>query len=168
MRCKTECFFYFFFVLLFAVCSCSNKANTTDYVKNLRGQKVWFEESVTDTLKESKKLILMPDTGDCTTCAMQVYDWYIYKLDLDKHELNCDIIYVLNDSVRLDKSIANLMKRYKLNYIANLSSFYSENKILKDVPFTTFLIDKANKIKLVGSPIDNDKLWKLYKQALQK
>ena len=91
MRCKTECFFYFFFVLLFAVCSCSNKANTTDYVKNLRGQKVWFEESVTDTLKESKILILMPDTGDCTTCAMQVYDWYIYKLDLDKHELNCDI-----------------------------------------------------------------------------
>lgn len=45
MRCKTECFFYSSFVLLFAVCS--------GYVKNLRDQKVWFEEGMTDTLKEA-------------------------------------------------------------------------------------------------------------------
>lgn len=45
MRYKTECFFYFFFILLFVVCS--------SYVKNLRDQKVWFEEGMTDTLKEA-------------------------------------------------------------------------------------------------------------------
>lgn len=168
MEYKNKWIFYFLAALIFPVGSCNNRPNTIDYVKKLKGQEIVLEKGLIDTLKESKILILIPDSGDCTTCTMQIYDWYIYKLDLDKHLLNCDIVYVLNDSIKLNKSIINLMESYKLNYLAELSSFYSENKILKNIPFTTFLINKDNKIILVGSPIGNDKLWKLYKRELQK
>ncbi len=93
---------------------------------------------------------------------MQVYDWYIYKLDLEKRNINCDIIYVLNDSIKLDKNINDIIHRYGLLQVKNLSLFYSKNRYLKDIPFTTFLIGKDNKIKLIGSPI----IWNLYKQLL--
>lgn len=168
MKCKAKYFYITPILLLFCIYSCDNKTNTTDYVKKIIGLRIKFEKDMADTLKESKILILMPDTGDCTTCAMQIYDWYIYKLDLDKHGLKCDILYILNDSVILNKSIGKLMEHYKLHYKTNLNSFYSNNRIFKKIPFTTFLIDKYNKIKLVGFPINNDKLWKLYKQTLHE
>lgn len=168
MRYKNKWTFYLWGILISFVCSCSNQTDNTDYVKILRNQKIIFEGNSINNLEESKILILVPDSGDCTTCTMQIYDWYIYKLDIDKHLLNCDIVYILNESIKLNKSVTTLMESYKLNYMTNLSSFYSKNKVLKSTPFTTFLIDKENKIKLIGSPIENDKLWKLYKRALRK
>lgn len=149
--------------------SCNNKkSDISEQIKSLRNKTINLDGSIIDTLQTSKILILVPDTGDCTPCTMQVYDWYIYKLDLEKHSINCDIIYILNDSIKLDKNINDIIHRYDLLQTTNLSLFYSKNSNLKNIPFTTFLIDKENKIKLIGSPIDNEKLWNLYKRILTK
>lgn len=147
--------------------SCNNKkSDISEQIKSLRNETINLDGSVIDTLQTSKILILVPDTGDCTPCTMQVYDWYIYKLDLKRHNINCDIIYILNDSIKLNPNVNSIMHRYSLRQTKNLSLFYSKNKKLKNIPFTTFLIDKDNKIKLIGSPIDNERLWALYKQLL--
>ena len=114
-------------------------------MKNLRGKRIVLEDTM-DVFQNSKILILVPDTGDCMTCAMQVYDWYIYKLDLEKHKLECEIIYILDDSVKINKNVANLINRYNLHQVSCLSLFYAKNPILKDAPFTTFLVDKNNKM----------------------
>lgn len=76
--------------------SCNNKkSDISEQIKSLRNKTINLDGSIIDTLQTSKILILVPDTGDCTPCTMQVYDWYIYKLDLKKHNINCDIIYIL-------------------------------------------------------------------------
>ncbi|MCM1616509.1 hypothetical protein [Phocaeicola massiliensis] len=151
--------------LLYISCN-SKKSDISEQIKSLRNETINLDGSVIDTLQTSKILILVPDTGDCTPCTMQVYDWYIYKLDLKRHNINCDIIYILNDSIKLNPNVNSIMHRYSLHQTKNLSLFYSKNKKLKNIPFTTFLIDKDNKIKLIGSPIDNERLWALYKQLL--
>lgn len=148
---------------LLSLYSCNSKdSDISEQIKDLRNKTINLDECITDTLQTAKILILIPDTGNCTPCTMQVYDWYIYKLDLEKRNINCDIIYVLNDSIKLDKNINDIIHRYGLLQVKNLSLFYSKNRYLKDIPFTTFLIGKDNKIKLIGSPI----IWNLYKQLL--
>lgn len=154
----------FLLSLLFYSCN-SKKQDKIAEVSNLIGREVEINDLNID-LSSNKILILVGDTADCTTCAMQIYDWYIYKLDLDKHDLDCDVIYILNDSIRLDSNVKMLMKRYNLHYKRGLSSFMRRNQILNNNSFTTYLIDKNNRIQLVGSPIENEHLWKLYKKVL--
>lgn len=115
-----------------------------------------------------KIITLIADTGDCTTCSMQVYDWYLRKLDLNNKALKCDIVYILNDSVRLSADIQKLMGYYNLYYTTYLQYFTVNNKEIASSMFKTFLVGKDNRIKLVGSPLDNEKLWKLYKKIIQE
>lgn len=68
----------------------SKKQDGIDEVRNLMGKKA-ETNGVNQDLDSDKILILVDDIADCTTCAMQIYDWNIYKLDLDKHKLDCDI-----------------------------------------------------------------------------
>ena len=42
------------------------------------------------------------------------------------------------------------------------------NPNLTKTRFNTFLLDKENRVVLVGSPANNDKLWELYKQQIRK
>ena len=115
-----------------------------------------------------KILVVVEDTGECTTCTMQVYDWYLYKLDLDEHNLSCDIIYILNDSVSLSSEIKSLLGYYHLNYIKDTNTFLNQNEWIRKNSIRTFLIDKEGHIQLVGSPIGNMKLWTLYKNKIEK
>ena len=169
MSYKVKLFILTFLMSLLYLCSCnSKKSDISEQIKNLRNKTINLDGSIIDSLQTSKILILIPDTGDCTPCTMQVYDWYVYKLDLEKHNINCDIIYILNDSIKLDTNVNEMIHRYSLIQVKKLSLFYSKNEELRNTPFTTFLIDKDNKIKLIGSPIDNERLWNLYKHFLTK
>lgn len=42
------------------------------------------------------------------------------------------------------------------------------NKFPKNLQYQTFLLDKDNKILLIGSPIGNHHIWNLYKQIIRK
>ena len=44
----------------------------------------------------------------------------------------------------------------------------SLNRFPKQDRYKTFLLDKENRVVLVGSPANNDKLWELYKQQIRK
>ena len=116
-------------LMSFAIYFCSKKYKVSKTVSNTIGMRI---DICSDSLFSQKKipriLILVVDTGECTTCSMQVYDWYIHKLDLEEHNLSCDILYVLNDSLNLSKEIESLLGYYKLHYIKNANCFIDRNE----------------------------------------
>ncbi len=46
--------------------------------------------------------------------------------------------------------------------------FMADNRIPTDRRFHTFLLDKENRVVLVGSPIGNPKMWELYKSTIAR
>lgn len=144
------------------------KTIVKDTIKSMIGKKVQLtHDSICETIS-SKIIVLVKDTGDCSTCSMHVYDWYVYNLDLQNRELPCDIIYILNDSAQLNSDVKSLMGYYKLHYVTGISNFLSKNDFVKEEMFPVFLIDSNNVIKVVGSPVGSPELWKLYKREIQK
>lgn len=144
------------------------KAVVKDAIKSMIGKKMQLtQDSICENVS-SKIIILGKDTGDCSTCSMHVYDWYVYNLDLQNRKLSCDIIYILNDSSQLNSEVKALLGYYKLYYVAGVSNFLSENDFIKKDMFQVFLIDSNNIIKVVGSPIGKPELWNLYKREIQK
>lgn len=112
-----------------------------------------------------KIVTILTDTGTCTSCNMQLRDWYHYKIALDNDSIGCDIVYVLSDSVEVTPLIDQLVDDYGLHYVKGAEDLIRKNH-LPAGPFRTFLIDSARTIRMVGSPLYKGRLWNLYKKIL--
>lgn len=111
-----------------------------------------------------KIFVLVPDTGDCALCNLQIYDWYVYKLDIDKRNIKCDILYILNKSIDLNTDVLSMLEQYHLNACSSYEEFIRLNPLLANKEFDVYLVSPNNEILLVGNPVDNHKLWDLYKK----
>lgn len=157
------CFFFF--------CSCdflSNRNVLLEKTERILSSKITFYEDSLFKSKIMKLLILVPDTGECAKCQMMVYHWKMYKEDLNERNIECDFIYLLNDSLNLDESTLSLIKSVGMNSSNGLLKLYELNK---DVPlkvFDAYLVDKDNRIRLVGNPVQNIDLWSLYRTKMKE
>lgn len=128
------------------------------------------KEIICDSILNNEKykiLVINNDTTDCISCKLQVNKWYIYNLELEKLNLNCDVIYVLNNDI-IEKEIIHILKNYNLKSYCIYNKFIQDNLFISDFPYNTFLLSDDNKILLIGDPINNKKLWKLYKEKIER
>ena len=64
------------------------------------------------------------------------------------------------------------LKFKELDYPFFMDEEYVFSRLNKNIPkddkLHTFLLDKNNKVVLVGNPVDNAKLWDLYKKTINE
>lgn len=80
-----------------------------------------------------------------------------------------DVVFVINtvDSVEI-KSLFEKEKMTVPLFFDHKNAFFVKNKIPKENNLHTFLLDKNNRVVLIGSPINNEKMWNLYKEVISK
>jgi hypothetical protein len=114
------------------------------------------------------KILTYLDTVGCTSCQFKQYLW---KKTIDScmiNQLNVGFLFVIHTSdfelfeYDLIASGFNYPVIYdRLNEFGKLNHFSS-------TPYNTFLLDKNNNVLLVGSPINNSKMWELYKKTINQ
>lgn len=143
------------------------KRKKESIISSYWNQKIFFPENESIFYTEkSKIIILVREDEECTKCMLQVYKWYIYAIDLDVHHYDADIIYVTHPGI-IDKETLVLLNDYNLKISEDLVTLLRMNPILEDCIFSIFLLDKDNKIKALGNPIGNMRLWNVYKEAIK-
>jgi hypothetical protein len=68
-----------------------------------------------------------------------------------------------------EKELKFLLKRDNFSqavYIDNENKLNAANKLPDNVDYQCFLLDKDNKVLLIGNPTLNPKIWDLYKQTI--
>lgn len=156
--------------ILFA-CMCSSCRYSSSKqkllgLKNIVGSSIILPKDSALNSDGMKVLVLVEDTGECSICNLHIYDWYVYKLEIDKRNFQCEICYLLDSKrTKLPAEIISMLANYNIHYSYSLNEFKSLNSNLKDCGYDVFLLSPDNKISLVGSPIENDELWKLYKEV---
>lgn len=177
-----KCFITLFIVLL--IFSCQNKKNKEieTILKGMQGKVISFPNPLKaivmgkDTLcpqmfEKENKIVVYFDTTGCTECKMRLSEWTdLIKFTRDS-VTNLALIFIAAPKGGDSKDIISALKKFSINYpffIDSLNQFVELNEIPRDRRFHTFLINKQNKIVLVGSPIGNDKMWKLYKDYVRK
>ncbi|WP_455508961.1 hypothetical protein [Butyricimonas paravirosa] len=165
------------FVLILLICfSCTprqEKAN--DIVNKWLHQEIKFSDSINPPqdsiwqimLDKEFKLLTIIDTNNCTGCRLKLYEWDRCIKEIDTVNSNVAFLFVVH--VKNYSVVDIIKKQNKFTY----PIFYDyKNKIgqLNKFPtnprFQTFLLDKNNKVVLLGNPIGNHRMWKLYKQVL--
>jgi hypothetical protein len=160
------------FVVFFVFCSCNNNKTLQSQAEAFAGQQVVFPDS-TNVFNAQNKLIIWFDSTECVSCRMnQLYEWDYdpvvrYTQVLEGH---FDMIVIFSPKKKDVQYFQFNIKRYIVSFpvIVDEGVFPKLNPhIPADKRLHAFLLDKNNKVVMVGNPLGNEKLWELYKDQIR-
>lgn len=132
----------------------------TDYIDFISSNK---ELSVDSSLSNYKILIYIDSIG-CSSCKLQLNEWKIFMKQVDSLTNNhVKFLFILHPKeIREIKVQAKINKfNYPLYFDKN-DELNKLNKFPSDIAFHTFLLDRENKVILLGNPVSNPKIKELY------
>ena len=124
----------------------------------------------TALLKQPLKIIVYINRDGCEACKLQaLVPVYIFTLQ-NKNLYKLGVIIILNtpDIVATETTLKQIRFRQTIFYDLDGSFERSNPNLPKDERFHTFLLDKNNKVILVGNPSLNIRLKKLYIRTFNK
>lgn len=136
----------------------------------------WFGR---DTLcnnetSEMIKFVIYSDSIKCSSCALKdMYRWDDYIKRIRKfYDGELEMFFIFNPSRKDWKSFYLIMKTTPPAmsvYVDTLGIFECLNPHLPNNPmFHTFLLDENNNVLLVGNPLENEKIEKLFWQIVEE
>ena len=170
----------FFIVLLgFGVQSCNNPFRQTktivgDWYKKeiILPPKLIFKSMGKDTvcthiLNQRHKVLVYLDSVGCIPCRLRLVEWKGYIDDCQSRGLDVGFLFVVQSSnyKHLEEKLYTDLFSYPIIYDSE-DEFNRLNKFPKEEKFRTFLLDEKNRVVMVGSPIENEKIRELYEQVL--
>lgn len=120
-------------------------------------------------------LLFWFDSTECSICKFErmslFEDIFIFCRDsVEEHKINVLVLFSPS-SFQIDdffEVLNNTKSKYPLLFDKSNRFSLDNNFLPHSRTYHTFLLDKDNKIILVGSPIVNERIWILYKSTLKE
>ena len=167
--------------IIFSLVGCnSKKKQLTELVEKWQGKEILLPQNAEmklygrdtvcpDFFEKDYKILNYVDTNGCTECRLKLYDWQLLKEETDSLQLNVSFIFVA-----WVKDYPMLEKLQKANGFDSpilydrTGQADSLNHFPSQPGYQTFLLDKDNRVVLIGNPIGSQALWNLYKKIMTK
>lgn len=161
--------------ILFFACQDKKKDAIIHLVSEWQGKEILFPNntlyinSTTDTvnLKTNNfpyKVLIYVDSAGCTSCKLQLIRWK----ELIEHTDSLtggSLSYFFYIHAKDYEETLYLLKRDNFNYPVYIDQEDSLNKLNKfpsNIMFQTFLLDRDNKVNVIGNPVHNPAVKELY------
>ena len=160
---------------LLTACKENNKEKFAQLVQEWQGKEIVFPQDmvftrfVTDTVDyqipdAEYKVLIYVDSIGCTSCKLQLHKWKELIAHTDS-VTNGSISFIFVFQSKDDKELRYILKRDNFDRpvcIDQDSRLDKLNKFPQDITFQTFLLDKNNKVKVIGNPVHNLAVRDLY------
>ena len=112
------------------------------------------------------KIFTYIDSIGCTSCQFSLFDWKFLIDSCYRQQIDVGFIFVVHSSNfrQFNRDVRFSFFDYPIIYDYN-NDFDKLNNF-PPAPYRTFLLDKDNKVLLVGSPIGNIEMWEKYKSVM--
>ena len=172
---KRLLFYILFLFLLSSACQDKKKEQFARLVQEWQGKEIVFPQDmeftrfVTDPVEyripdaEYKVLIYIDSTG-CTSCKLQLPKWKELIAHVDS-ATNSNIPFIFVFQSKDDRELRYILKRDNFDRpvcIDRDSRLDKLNQFPQDITFQTFLLDRDNKVKVIGNPVHNLAVRDLY------
>ncbi len=172
---KRLLFYILFLFLLSSACQDKKKEQFTRLVQKWQGKEIVFPQDmeftrfVTDPVEyripdaEYKVLIYVDSTG-CTSCKLQLPKWKELIAHVDS-ATNSNIPFIFVFQSKDDRELRYILKRDNFDRpvcIDRDSRLDKLNQFPQNITFQTFLLDRDNKVKVIGNPVHNLAVRDLY------
>jgi len=162
---------------LFTSCQSSVKYEHIQIINEWRGKeiilparmeyKIMGRDTVCNDIWDKQyKIFTYVDSVGCTSCQLGISQWK-NLIDSTKNK-NVSFIFAVHSTNYTDFNYELLLDGFNHPIIFDQhNDFYKLNHFPK-FPYRTFLLDKDNKVILIGTPTNNPKIWELYKQQFSQ
>lgn len=168
---------YYMFALFVSLCACSipiKESREAKIVKELTGKELVFnnnlfadaakdDQSSRDVFQQKTSKIVTIVNYDCGPCRESIKKWKEYF-----NGKNIPFILIVRggdeefyNDIRSKESSSFRYIYYDMNNMFELT-----NKIPQDIRLRTFLINRENKIRIIGNPLFNKDIAKLYDEEI--
>lgn len=161
-------------LLFFSLYNCSQpNTKTTKIIKNLYNRKISLTlDNADSSIFQNSKILIYIDSTDCNAC--KVRNLIFWQETIDEYQTldeNIHFIFLIFPKKEALPEVLAMVDEigYKNVFIDMEREFMTQNTFLPaNNFFHVFLLDSTNKIKLIGSPLNNKKMNKLYKKEIKK
>ncbi len=171
-----------FFTICFPSCKKSNqKDNAIKIVIEWTGKEIKFPQGIVctsmgrdtnciDLHNDNYKIMLYVDSLGCTSCRLKLAEWKKIIDDSDSvFNRRPEFVFFFQPKKKDEKELQFIFKQNGFHHPVFIDK---ENKIDKLNSFPSkpehqcFLLDKDNKVLVVGNPSLNSGIWTLYKKVI--
>ena len=170
----------FFIISFFNLLSCNTyQRRAKDIIQTWNGKTIIFtplnakimgEDTIIPNILDHKyKVLTYIDTTGCTACRLKLFDWKLFIKELNTFSEDIAFLFVIHS--KNYQEFEDIQKANKFTYPV----FYDYNANLKNINnfpndpnFQTFLLDKNNKVLIIGNPVTNNNIRQLYEDILKQ
>lgn len=172
--------FLFAFINIFASGCKGKQEEVADKIKLMQScpvdlclDRMECVRDIGQTTNSSKyTMVVYVDSSQCTPCALNHLQFWNKLIDeTRKGHIDISYTFILDTKNQEKEDIGVELETNSLKgciYIDTTSVFITNNpQIPKEREYHSFLIDANNRILLVGNPVNNENVRKLYKSILK-
>jgi hypothetical protein len=138
-----------------------------DYSCNILGKDT-VSDLCSGLFQKEYKILLYVDSAGCSSCRLKLAQWK--QLIEESDSLFQDRLgFLLFFQSKSKKDLDYLFRSDRFDYPVFIDMNKAINQLnhFPDKPeYQCFLLDKNNKIRMIGNPASNPKIWELYKQTI--
>ena len=160
---------------LLTACKENNKEKFALLVQEWQGKEIVFPQDMAFTRFVTEpvdyripdaeyKVLVYVDSVGCTSCKLQLLKWKELIAHVDS-ATNGNVPFIFIFQSKDDRELRYILKCDNFDSpvcIDRNNRFNSSNRFPQDITFQTFLLDKDNKVKVIGNPVHNLAVRDLY------
>ena len=178
-------FYLSLFILASFACSCKNNSRQKEIAKIVTewtGKEILFPENIPcyvsgkDTLSElcnqyfqkEFKILMYVDSAGCSSCRLKLFEWQQLIQEADSL-FQGKIGFLLFFQPKNEREMAYLFTRDRFDFPVFMDMKGTMNRLNRfpqAMEYQCFLLDKDNKVMMIGNPTLNPKIWELYKAQI--
>ena len=173
-------------LFIFSTCLTSCKKNgrrdsIAKIVKEWTGREIHFPEELACTFmgkdttcidlhNDNYKILLYVDSIGCTSCRQNLFDWRKIMNESDSAFIRKpDFIFIFQPKKDGEEELYSILKSNGFRhpvFIDKEDQFNRINKFPSNPEHQSFLLDRHNKVVMVGNPSLMKGIWLLYKKVI--
>ena len=160
---------------LLTACKENNKEKFAQLVQEWQGKEIVFPQNMAFTRFVTEpvdyripdaeyKVLVYVDSVGCTSCKLQLPKWKELIAHVDS-ATNGNVPFIFVFQSKDDRELRYILKCDNFDRpvcIDRNNRFDELNQFPQDITFQTFLLDKDNKVKVIGNPVHNLAVRDLY------
>ena len=160
---------------LLTACKENNKEKFALLVQEWQGKEIVFPQDMAFTRFVTEpvdyripdaeyKVLVYVDSVGCTSCKLQLLKWKELIAHVDS-ATNGNVPFISVFQSKDDRELRYILKCDNFDRpvcIDRNNRFNSSNRFPQDITFQTFLLNKDNKVKVIGNPVHNLAVRDLY------
>ena len=175
---------YLIIILLF-LCSCKDgrKQTIRQVVAEWTGKEIQFpvgipcqsvgiDTTCIDCSNSNYKILLYVDSMGCTSCRLKLPEWKRIIAEVDTlFAEQVDFLFFFQPKKRDERELQLMFRNNGFRYPVFIDTGNEINKLNKfpsNTEYQCFLLDRDNKVLLIGNPSLNTGIWQLFKKYISE